>query len=187
MESNRRKRHSGLYFSGVEYVIYTKIDTTQSPPIVVNVQVLNATDYMDPTFTWVDVTDMDPQPGLGYSYSNSLFSPGDNVITGTVDSTQVYLQTGSASTFAPFTITGNSARTYSYDVSIDGDILTIGCQEFGGLWARYCLYQILTLAQTQFQTMFVTPDNDIQWGSFIITNADCVSLLNALSTINFFS
>jgi hypothetical protein len=60
--------------------IYTKIDMTNPGSgigTVVNAQVINPSDPLDPNFTWVDVTNMVPQPGVTWTYtlSTQTFTP----------------------------------------------------------------------------------------------------------------
>ena len=57
--------------------VYAKIDPTQNPNVVVDLQILQNTDPMDPNFTWVDITGMSPQPDIGWTYNGTTFTqPG---------------------------------------------------------------------------------------------------------------
>lgn len=42
---------------------------------VVNMVWALTTDYQDPSYVWVDVTSLTPQPGVGWSYDGNSFSP----------------------------------------------------------------------------------------------------------------
>jgi len=53
--------------------VYAKIDMSSNPGPVVNTQVVNENDYLDPGFTWVDVSDMVPQPCIGWTYDGANF------------------------------------------------------------------------------------------------------------------
>lgn len=41
---------------------------------VVNLVWALDTDYQDPTYTWVDITSMSPQPAIGWTYSGGTFT-----------------------------------------------------------------------------------------------------------------
>lgn len=42
--------------------------------VVVNVQELSSEDAQDPAFVWVEITSLTPKPGVGWTYSGSVFS-----------------------------------------------------------------------------------------------------------------
>jgi hypothetical protein len=57
---------------------YAKIDMTNPGSgigTVVNMQIINTGDPLDPNFTWVDVTTMTPQPGMTWTYDGTNFIP----------------------------------------------------------------------------------------------------------------
>jgi hypothetical protein len=42
--------------------------------VVVNTVVASSTDTQDPTYTWIDITTVSPQPGIGWSYNETIFT-----------------------------------------------------------------------------------------------------------------
>jgi hypothetical protein len=42
--------------------------------VVINTQVLMSTDVQDPQFTWIVITNLVPQPGIGWSYDGQNFT-----------------------------------------------------------------------------------------------------------------
>lgn len=54
--------------------VYAKIQDD----VVINTQVINDGDLLDPSFVWIDITDMSPQPfrGCGYDGENFTFPEG---------------------------------------------------------------------------------------------------------------
>ncbi len=52
-------------------MIYAKIDSG----IVVDVQLLEAEDDKDPAFVWEDLTDIKPQPSVGWSFDGTNYAP----------------------------------------------------------------------------------------------------------------
>lgn len=42
--------------------------------IVDNIVLADEEDYKDPQFDWVDLTDVNPQPGSGWSYDGNVFT-----------------------------------------------------------------------------------------------------------------
>lgn len=43
--------------------------------IVVNTIIADPSDPEDPSYLWVDITSVTPQPGIGWSYNGSTFTP----------------------------------------------------------------------------------------------------------------
>jgi hypothetical protein len=52
-------------------MIYAKIVNG----IVVNTQVIEEGDSLDPAFTWVNITNLEPQPGRDWTYDGETFAP----------------------------------------------------------------------------------------------------------------
>ena len=50
--------------------LYAKI----SSGIVVNTQMCESTDVFDPSFTWIDISSVTPQPGIGWTYNGTTFT-----------------------------------------------------------------------------------------------------------------
>jgi hypothetical protein len=64
---------------------------------VVNVILASPSDYFDPTYTWVDVLNVTPQPQTGWNYNGTTFSPPGvpndaygNTVTFSTDGTYDY-------------------------------------------------------------------------------------------------
>lgn len=49
--------------------LYAKI----SSGVVVNTQICESTDVFNPSFIWVDLTSINPQPGIGWTYNGTTF------------------------------------------------------------------------------------------------------------------
>ena len=58
--------------------VFAQIDMTNSPGTVVNTIVADVNDPMDSNYTWVDVTSMEPQPCIGWTYDGTNFSSPEN-------------------------------------------------------------------------------------------------------------
>jgi len=163
---------------------YAKIDTTQNPSMVVNIQVINTGDVMDPAFTWVDITLSDAPPSVGCTYDPTAGFSTYPVVFGPVDTTQSYLHTGTLTTFTSFTLTDSNTP---YTVQMNGNDIVVGCQTYSALWLRYGLYQLLQLNQpTPGLLCFNATGTKVQQGSFYVSIASATAILNALETINFF-
>lgn len=56
---------------------YAKIDNSQNPSVIVNIQIINEEDFLDPAFDWVNIEGLLPFPKIGWTYSEGVFSkPG---------------------------------------------------------------------------------------------------------------
>lgn len=135
---------------------YAKIDMTYTPGTVVRVQIINSTDYMDPTFTWVDITNLSPQPFEWCSYNGTNFS---NVIAAPyISSIPVDIPVGSQTTFTPFTL---SSASNNFPVSIDGSNVSIGCQTFDYVWLRYAAYTLINKQTSNLGFFSLNSDGSI--------------------------
>lgn len=54
-------------------IVFAKIDMSLNPPSVVNTQVVLDESLLDPSFTWVDITDAPIRPGIGWEYDDGNF------------------------------------------------------------------------------------------------------------------
>jgi hypothetical protein len=52
-------------------MIYAKIDNG----VVVNTQIVVEGNVFDPAFTWVDISEEEPMPGIGWAYDGDVFTP----------------------------------------------------------------------------------------------------------------
>jgi len=48
---------------------------TDENGVVVNVQMMSSSDAQDPAFVWVDIAELSPRPGIGWTYSEGVFTP----------------------------------------------------------------------------------------------------------------
>lgn len=55
-------------------LIMAKIDMNSNPGIVVNVQMLDSDDLLDPNFTWVDISNLSPRPDIDWTYDGANFT-----------------------------------------------------------------------------------------------------------------
>lgn len=60
--------------------VFAKIDTMVSPRAVVNTQIVEDDSLLDGEFMWIDITDIKPQPGVGWQYTDNATFVNPNFI-----------------------------------------------------------------------------------------------------------
>jgi hypothetical protein len=157
--------------------VYAQIDMTYSPGAVLNLQVVNSGDYLDPAFTWVDLAGLDPQPFIWCSYDGTNFS---NCIASPFLSTiPSGIPTGTATTLTPFTLSEGSS---GFTVSLNGNILTIGCCSYDYKWLRYAIY-MMQIENVVIIGPFAQVPMGVAQGSFIILTDDVNAVYAAICTL----
>lgn len=64
-----------MYSSGVEKLMNQDIYAVIQNGVIVNTQVLTNIDFQDPQFTWIIITNLIPQPSIGWTYDGKNFTP----------------------------------------------------------------------------------------------------------------
>lgn len=49
--------------------------------IVVNIQIVNENDALDSAYTWVDVTNLEQRPDIGWAYDGNTFTQTETIKT----------------------------------------------------------------------------------------------------------
>ncbi len=157
---------------------YAKIDMTYNPGIVVNTQLVESTDVLDSSFTWVDITNISPQPHTGWAYNGTSFT--NVIVTPYLGAIPSGIPVGSATTFTAFTL---SPASSSFSVSVSGRLLTVGCQKFDYIWARYAIYMLTTQNVSTVGVLSNSSNGILMNGQFNILTADVQLIYAALCTL----
>lgn len=146
--------------------------------IVMNVLVVpdgSTTDQYSVGFdSCVDVTSITPQPGVYWTYENSVFS---HLILFDVTYTPG-IPTGTGTTITPFTMVSND-----FDVNVVDSVIGIGCQTYDYKWLRYVLYMFATGQSTQINCL-IKVDGGLSFNNqFTIAQTDVDTTYEALCTL----
>lgn len=123
------------------------------------------------------VDNITPIPHIGWTYDGTDFT---NQVTIPTITSFVGVPTGTETTFTPFAL---SYKSSGYTVSIDGDTLSIGCQDYDYADMRYVLYTLLTQGSQSIGPFAVVPGGLTQEGKFTVTQEDATLIYNALCTL----
>jgi hypothetical protein len=119
-----------------------------------------------------------PRPGIGSIYSNGKFSP---LISGDMDKEMsINVPHGTQIIFKPFIF---SERSKSYPVSVENNILSIGCHQYDYPWTRYALWRIITKNDTQVGPLIKRKYGVSYEDMFLILQNDINDLYAALCTL----
>jgi len=125
----------------------------------------------------IQIDTITPQPTIGWSYDGTNFT--NQVTLPTITSFEG-APSGLATTFDAFIL---SAASGGYTVSVNGSVLSIGCQNYDYATVRYLLYMLLTQGAGSMGPFTETSAGFIQNNQFIVTAADVNLIYNALCTL----
>ena len=63
--------------------------------VVINTQVMSSTDFQNPAYIWVDITNVVPQPSVGWDFNNGVWT-NPNPVPAPVPLTQTQLISNAA-------------------------------------------------------------------------------------------
>jgi hypothetical protein len=125
----------------------------------------------------IQIDNITPQPGIGWSYDGSNFT--NQITLPTMDSSYD-IPSGTETTFAPFTLCSDSG---GYMVSVNGSVLSIGCQNYDYVSLRYVLYMLLVQQVGTIGLFIQTSIGLMQNNQFVVTQADATIIYAALCTL----
>jgi hypothetical protein len=147
--------------------------------IVVNTVNAQSTDTQDPTYIWVDITTISPQPGIGWNYNGTVFTAP----TGSPPLTEqqiVEAEIAAASIFGENLITQFAAQNAIAGITTAGATLAVLSYTAD---LSQCLYTgSLTAAITIMQGMLTDTSSAKTACSPFITNDIIYSYLNQVQT-----
>lgn len=125
----------------------------------------------------IRIDNITPQPCIGWSYDGNIFT---NQITMPIIGSLANVPTGSATTFDPFVLSDASG---GYMVSVNGQTISVGCQNYDYVSLRYVLYVLLVEKVGSIGPFTETSSGFSQNNKFLITPEDFDLIYAALCSL----